>query len=95
MLNFLEPLQFQSETTFLEEFGDLKTDEQVCFILQSYLQVCLRSSPGSTLELRSLTFDIFVDCKRYFVSAAACWGNVADTDCIYVAVWAKWRRPIC
>uniref|UniRef100_H2T283 Chromodomain helicase DNA binding protein 6 n=1 Tax=Takifugu rubripes TaxID=31033 RepID=H2T283_TAKRU len=29
LLNFLEPLQFQSETTFLEEFGDLKTDEQV------------------------------------------------------------------
>ncbi|XP_068171397.1 chromodomain-helicase-DNA-binding protein 6 isoform X2 [Antennarius striatus] len=29
LLNFLEPLQFQSENTFLEEFGDLKTDEQV------------------------------------------------------------------
>ncbi|KAL2090640.1 hypothetical protein ACEWY4_012903 [Coilia grayii] len=29
LLNFLEPLQFPSETTFLEEFGDLKTDEQV------------------------------------------------------------------
>lgn len=31
LLNFLEPLQFPSESTFLEEFGDLKTDEQVCF----------------------------------------------------------------
>lgn len=30
LLNFLEPLQFPSESTFLEEFGDLKTDEQVC-----------------------------------------------------------------
>uniref|UniRef100_A0AAX7UZB3 DNA helicase n=1 Tax=Astatotilapia calliptera TaxID=8154 RepID=A0AAX7UZB3_ASTCA len=29
LLNFLEPLQFPSESTFLEEFGDLKTDEQV------------------------------------------------------------------
>ncbi|XP_051996999.1 chromodomain-helicase-DNA-binding protein 6-like [Xyrauchen texanus] len=29
LLNFLEPLQFPSETTFLEEFGDLKTEEQV------------------------------------------------------------------
>lgn len=29
LLNFLEPVQFSSETTFLEEFGDLKTDEQV------------------------------------------------------------------
>ncbi|XP_076003529.1 chromodomain-helicase-DNA-binding protein 6 isoform X3 [Genypterus blacodes] len=29
LLNFLEPLQFPSESLFLEEFGDLKTDEQV------------------------------------------------------------------
>uniref|UniRef100_A0A7N6BSG2 DNA helicase n=1 Tax=Anabas testudineus TaxID=64144 RepID=A0A7N6BSG2_ANATE len=29
LLNFLEPQQFPSESTFLEEFGDLKTDEQV------------------------------------------------------------------
>uniref|UniRef100_H3ART7 Chromodomain helicase DNA binding protein 6 n=1 Tax=Latimeria chalumnae TaxID=7897 RepID=H3ART7_LATCH len=29
LLNFLEPIQFPSETTFLEEFGDLKTEEQV------------------------------------------------------------------
>ncbi|XP_072541048.1 chromodomain-helicase-DNA-binding protein 6 isoform X2 [Salminus brasiliensis] len=29
LLNFLEPMQFPSESTFLEEFGDLKTEEQV------------------------------------------------------------------
>ncbi|XP_066558180.1 chromodomain-helicase-DNA-binding protein 6-like isoform X1 [Amia ocellicauda] len=29
LLNFLEPQQFPSETSFLEEFGDLKTEEQV------------------------------------------------------------------
>uniref|UniRef100_A0A4W3HIK7 Chromodomain-helicase-DNA-binding protein 6-like n=1 Tax=Callorhinchus milii TaxID=7868 RepID=A0A4W3HIK7_CALMI len=29
LLNFLEPTHFPSENTFLEEFGDLKTDEQV------------------------------------------------------------------
>ncbi|XP_023651099.1 chromodomain-helicase-DNA-binding protein 6 isoform X1 [Paramormyrops kingsleyae] len=29
LLNFLEPVQFPSETSFLEEFGDLKTEEQV------------------------------------------------------------------
>ncbi|KAF3856774.1 hypothetical protein F7725_017497 [Dissostichus mawsoni] len=29
LLNFLEPLQFPSESTFMEEFGNLKTDEQV------------------------------------------------------------------
>nr|XP_020474713.1 chromodomain-helicase-DNA-binding protein 6 [Monopterus albus] len=29
LLNFLEPQQFPSERSFLEEFGDLKTDEQV------------------------------------------------------------------
>ncbi|KAK1157605.1 hypothetical protein AOXY_G23730 [Acipenser oxyrinchus oxyrinchus] len=29
LLNFLEPVQFPSESTFLDEFGDLKTEEQV------------------------------------------------------------------
>ncbi|XP_029470707.1 chromodomain-helicase-DNA-binding protein 6 isoform X2 [Rhinatrema bivittatum] len=29
LLNFLEPMQFPSEISFLEEFGDLKTEEQV------------------------------------------------------------------
>ncbi|XP_024864605.1 chromodomain-helicase-DNA-binding protein 6, partial [Kryptolebias marmoratus] len=29
LLNFLEPQQFPSESSFLDEFGDLKTDEQV------------------------------------------------------------------
>uniref|UniRef100_W5MKR0 Chromodomain helicase DNA binding protein 6 n=1 Tax=Lepisosteus oculatus TaxID=7918 RepID=W5MKR0_LEPOC len=29
LLNFLEPQQFPSESSFLEEFGDLKTEEQV------------------------------------------------------------------
>uniref|UniRef100_UPI00398E7DC2 chromodomain-helicase-DNA-binding protein 6 n=1 Tax=Pristiophorus japonicus TaxID=55135 RepID=UPI00398E7DC2 len=29
LLNFLEPIHFPSESTFMEEFGDLKTDEQV------------------------------------------------------------------
>lgn len=29
LLNFLEPSRFPSETTFMQEFGDLKTEEQV------------------------------------------------------------------
>ena len=29
LLNFLEPERFPSETTFMTEFGDLKTEEQV------------------------------------------------------------------
>ncbi|XP_032898001.1 chromodomain-helicase-DNA-binding protein 6-like isoform X2 [Amblyraja radiata] len=29
LLNFLEPVHFPSESTFMEEFGDLKTNEQV------------------------------------------------------------------
>ncbi|XP_067904816.1 chromodomain-helicase-DNA-binding protein 6 isoform X2 [Heterodontus francisci] len=29
LLNFLEPVHFPSESTFMEEFGNLKTDEQV------------------------------------------------------------------
>lgn len=33
LLNFLEPVQFPSESTFLEEFGDLKTEEQVSSML--------------------------------------------------------------
>lgn len=39
LLNFLEPLQFPSESTFLEEFGDLKTDEQVCYYVTGMLYV--------------------------------------------------------
>ncbi|XP_043540240.1 chromodomain-helicase-DNA-binding protein 8-like, partial [Chiloscyllium plagiosum] len=30
LLNFLEPTQFPLESAFLQEFGDLKTEEQVC-----------------------------------------------------------------
>ena len=30
LLHFLEPAQFPSETEFLRDFGDLKTEEQVC-----------------------------------------------------------------
>lgn len=29
LLHFLEPTQFPSETEFLRDFGDLKTEEQV------------------------------------------------------------------
>lgn len=29
LLHFLEPAQFPSETEFLRDFGDLKTEEQV------------------------------------------------------------------
>lgn len=29
LLHFLEPAQFSSETEFLRDFGDLKTEEQV------------------------------------------------------------------
>jgi len=29
LLHFLEPLRFPSESTFMQEFGDLKTEEQV------------------------------------------------------------------
>lgn len=31
LLHFLEPTQFPSETEFLKDFGDLKTEEQVRF----------------------------------------------------------------
>lgn len=35
LLHFLEPSRFPSETTFMQEFGDLKTEEQV-FITSSF-----------------------------------------------------------
>lgn len=39
LLNFLEPTQFPSETAFLEEFGDLKTEEQVIRSMKDW-RVC-------------------------------------------------------
>lgn len=32
LLHFLEPAQFPSETEFLRDFGDLKTEEQVLIL---------------------------------------------------------------
>lgn len=43
LLNFLEPSQFPSETAFLEEFGDLKTEEQT--------MISLRTRPTSSPKL--------------------------------------------
>lgn len=34
MLHFLEPARFPSENTFMQEFGDLKTEEQVSLHVQ-------------------------------------------------------------
>lgn len=45
LLNFLEPSQFPSETAFLEEFGDLKTEEQVSRGLKDYILCCLPWPP--------------------------------------------------
>lgn len=40
LLHFLEPAQFPSETEFLRDFGNLKTEEQVhrymCILLHTY-----------------------------------------------------------
>ena len=44
LLHFLEPARFPSETTFMQEFGDLKTEEQVfitttlyfCYVITDY-----------------------------------------------------------
>lgn len=38
LLHFLEPTRFPSETTFMQEFGDLKTEEQV--FIMSALYFC-------------------------------------------------------
>lgn len=42
LLHFLEPTRFPSESTFMQEFGDLKTEEQVC--------VCVREKGGGVSE---------------------------------------------
>lgn len=39
LLNFLEPERFPSEQTFMTEFGDLKTEEQVTTYLASILKM--------------------------------------------------------
>lgn len=50
LLNFLEPQQFPSETAFLEEFGDLKTEEQVprrVRLVTSYRSLAQVTTPGT------------------------------------------------
>lgn len=44
LLNFLEPSQFPSETAFLEEFGDLKTEEQVIRSLRDWDNIVVKKS---------------------------------------------------
>jgi hypothetical protein len=39
LLHFLEPSRFPSETTFMQEFGDLKTEEQVLITSVLYILV--------------------------------------------------------
>lgn len=41
LLNFLEPERFPSESTFMQEFGDLKTEEQVQHSLSPIFFRCL------------------------------------------------------
>lgn len=41
LLHFLEPGRFPSETTFMQEFGDLKTEEQVILLMHFFFS-CLK-----------------------------------------------------
>lgn len=65
MLNFLEPLQFPSESTFLEEFGDLKTDEQVC--LKGTRAGAIKHCPSSRLDGGATTFHSIKDINVFFL----------------------------
>lgn len=50
LLHFLEPTQFPSETEFLKDFGDLKTEEQVRFARTDHNhRRCLTSTAGHLL----------------------------------------------
>lgn len=40
LLHFLEPTQFPSETEFLKDFGDLKTEEQVRIAHTDHIRRC-------------------------------------------------------
>lgn len=42
LLHFLEPSQFPSESEFLKDFGDLKTEEQVGSLSRQKGKVCTR-----------------------------------------------------
>lgn len=54
LLHFLEPSRFPSETTFMQEFGDLKTEEQV-----------LNPSNPSELPFSHETEDEFVEWQSF------------------------------
>lgn len=66
LLNFLEPQQFPSETAFLEEFGDLKTEEQV------YLEECwwhrplgpMVTKPGMRSDMSFMEGNRTVSCRE-------------------------------
>ncbi|KAI4878901.1 hypothetical protein NFI96_021724 [Prochilodus magdalenae] len=73
LLNFLEPMQFPSESTFLEEFGDLKTEEQdkcytwilVCrdnVLLHPNVMVCAGVSGSDTAVLLDTSVPL-LDCE--------------------------------
>jgi len=43
LLHFLEPLRFPAESTFMQEFGDLKTEEQVLYVVEVHFELqCVR-----------------------------------------------------
>lgn len=48
LLHFLEPARFPSESTFMQEFGDLKTEEQVSMeIHHQYTKALTCTQKGS------------------------------------------------
>lgn len=51
LLHFLEPSQFPSESEFLKDFGDLKTEEQVRNLSDEVLTHNLQSSDSRELIL--------------------------------------------
>ena len=51
LLHFLEPSQFPSESEFLKDFGDLKTEEQVRNLSDEVLTQNLQSSDSRELIL--------------------------------------------
>lgn len=67
LLHFLEPAQFPSETEFLRDFGDLKTEEQVW----NTLTITATTIIHLTHSLSSPLLDVIVLCCGPLGSEAA------------------------
>ena len=63
LLNFLEPSKFPSQSAFLQQFGNLKTEEQVEELKEVNLDLSV--SPGSCCLFTCVYLFVFVFCLSF------------------------------